>query len=76
MAKKLRRFQIILDDESLLYFPGAFLSGKVLLELEEDTPAIGLSHLKLFVTISLIFILVPIRTLFPYHRWRSSPGLE
>lgn len=31
-----------MDDESLLYFPGSFLTGKVLLELEENTPAIGL----------------------------------
>jgi hypothetical protein len=42
MAKKLKKFLILLDDETLLYFPGAFLSGKVLLELEEDTPATGL----------------------------------
>ncbi|XP_054160628.1 arrestin domain-containing protein 4-like [Oppia nitens] len=42
MAKKLKRFQILLDDESLMYFPGAFLSGKVLLEIDEDTPVIGL----------------------------------
>lgn len=41
MAKKLKRFHILLDDESLLYFPGSFLTGKVLLELEEDTPASG-----------------------------------
>lgn len=41
MAKKLKRFHILLDDESLLYFPGSFLTGKVLLELEEDTPATG-----------------------------------
>ncbi|XP_015782033.1 arrestin domain-containing protein 4 [Tetranychus urticae] len=41
-TKKLKKFLILLDDESLLYFPGSFLSGKVLLELEEPTPAIGL----------------------------------
>lgn len=42
MEKKLKRFNILLDDESLLYFPGSFLTGKVLLELEENTPATGL----------------------------------
>lgn len=42
MERKLKRFNILLDDESLLYFPGSFLTGKVLLELEENTPAIGL----------------------------------
>lgn len=42
MEHKLKRFNILLDDESLLYFPGSFLTGKVLLELEENTPATGL----------------------------------
>lgn len=42
MERKLRRFNILLDDESLLYFPGSFLTGKVLLELDENTPATGL----------------------------------
>lgn len=40
--RKLKRFNILLDDESLLYFPGSFLTGKVLLELDENTPATGL----------------------------------
>jgi len=42
MERKLKRFNILLDDESLLYFPGSFLTGKVLLELEDNTPATGL----------------------------------
>lgn len=42
MERKLKRFNILLDDESLLYFPGSFLTGKVLLELDENTPATGL----------------------------------
>ena len=41
MAKKLRYFKILMDDESLLYFPGVFLTGKVVLELDEDTPILG-----------------------------------
>ena len=41
MAKKLRYFKILIDDESLLYFPGVFLTGKVVLELDEDTPILG-----------------------------------
>ncbi len=49
MAKKLKKFLILLDDETLLYFPGAFLSGKVLLELEEDTPVTGLYHSHIFI---------------------------
>lgn len=42
MAKKLRKFLILLDNESLLYFPGSFIAGKVLVELDEDTPVTGL----------------------------------
>lgn len=46
-TKKLRYFKIVMDDESLLYFPGAFLTGKVVLELDEDTPILGLFfHIK------------------------------
>jgi hypothetical protein len=41
MAKKLKKFLILLDNENLLYFPGSFLTGRVLLELEEETPALG-----------------------------------
>ncbi|GFR04933.1 hypothetical protein TNCT_157241 [Trichonephila clavata] len=37
MAKKLRKFLILLDNESLLYFPGSFLTGRVLVDLDEDT---------------------------------------
>lgn len=42
MERRLKRFNILLDDESLLYFPGSFLTGKVLLELQDDTPVTGL----------------------------------
>lgn len=41
-VKKLKFFKIQLDEESLLYFPGSFLTGKVTLEIEEDLSIIGL----------------------------------
>lgn len=41
-AKKLKFFKILLDEESLLYFPGSFLTGKVTLEIEDDLSIIGL----------------------------------
>lgn len=44
MAKKLRKFLILLDNESLLYFPGSFLTGRVLVDLDEDTAVTGESH--------------------------------
>ncbi|XP_013787968.1 arrestin domain-containing protein 17-like [Limulus polyphemus] len=42
MTKKLRKFLILLDNESLLYFPGSFLSGRVLVELDDHTQVSGL----------------------------------
>lgn len=42
MPRKLLKFLILFDNTSLLYFPGQFLSGRVLLELQDDTPAVGL----------------------------------
>uniref|UniRef100_A0A646QJ51 Arrestin2 n=1 Tax=Hemiscolopendra marginata TaxID=943146 RepID=A0A646QJ51_9MYRI len=41
MARKLRKFLILFDNPNLLYFPGQFISGRVLIELEEDTPVTG-----------------------------------
>lgn len=43
MSKKLLKFLILFDNTSLLYFPGQFLSGRVLIELQEDTAALGMS---------------------------------
>ena len=40
-SKKLKKFIIILDNDTLLYLPGSFLSGSVLVELENDTPVTG-----------------------------------
>ncbi|XP_055641776.1 arrestin domain-containing protein 2-like isoform X2 [Toxorhynchites rutilus septentrionalis] len=42
MSKKLIKFQIILDRDSLLYLPGQVLSGRVLLETQENTAVMGL----------------------------------
>ncbi|XP_063700120.1 arrestin domain-containing protein 17 isoform X2 [Culicoides brevitarsis] len=42
MSRKLLKFLILFDNTSLLYFPGQFLSGRVLLELQDETPALGL----------------------------------
>ncbi|XP_053691121.1 arrestin domain-containing protein 2-like [Sabethes cyaneus] len=42
MTKKLLKFHIILDRESLLYLPGQVLAGRVLLETQENTAVLGL----------------------------------
>lgn len=41
MTRKLVKFLILFDNTNLLYFPGQFLSGRVLVELKDDTPALG-----------------------------------
>lgn len=41
MSRKLQKFLVLLDNESLLYFPGSFLSGKVVVELDEEIPVTG-----------------------------------
>ena|SRR6218665_1248120 len=41
-TRKLKYFKIILDDENLLFFPGAFLTGKVVLEIDDDLPILAL----------------------------------
>lgn len=35
------KFLILFDNTNLLFFPGQFLSGRVLLELTDETPALG-----------------------------------
>lgn len=42
-SKKLKKFIIILDNDTLLYLPGSFLTGSVLVELDNDTPVLGKS---------------------------------
>ena len=42
VARKLAKFLILFDNTNLLYFPGQFVTGRVLVELDEDTPCTGL----------------------------------
>lgn len=42
MTRKLVKFVILFDNTNLVYFPGQYLSGRVLIELKDDTPALGL----------------------------------
>lgn len=53
MSRKLLKFLILFDNPSLLYFPGQFLTGRVLVELEDDTPVLG-KCLNLYYTSTLI----------------------
>ena len=37
-GRKLLKFLILFENPNLLFFPGQFLSGRVLVELEDETP--------------------------------------
>ena len=45
-GRKLLKFLILFENSSLLFFPGQFLSGRVLVELEDETPVLGESILN------------------------------
>ena len=44
-GRKLLKFLILFENPNLLFFPGQFLSGRVLVELEDETPVLGESLL-------------------------------
>ena len=49
--RKLSKFLIMFDNSNLLYFPGQFLSGRVIVELQDEMAITG----KYLVFISEIF---------------------
>lgn len=42
MSRKLIKFLILFDNSNLLFFPGQFLCGRVIVEVEDDMPVHGL----------------------------------
>ena len=44
-ARKLIKFLIMFDNSNLLFFPGQFLSGRVIVEVDQDMPVAGKSDL-------------------------------
>ena len=46
MSRKLVKFVILFDNTHVLYFPGQFLTGRVIVELNDDTPALGKTPLS------------------------------
>jgi hypothetical protein len=40
-TRKLIKFLIMFDNSNLLFFPGQFLSGRVIVEVEEDMAVMG-----------------------------------
>jgi hypothetical protein len=61
-GRKLLKFLILFENSSLLFFPGQFLSGRVLVELEDETPVLGESP-NLFLSNILLLLLVLNRTI-------------
>lgn len=49
MSRKLEKFVILFDNTNVLYFPGQFLTGRVIVELNDDTPALGKTHNRYYV---------------------------
>ena len=45
VTRKLIKFLIMFDNSNLLFFPGQFLSGRVIVEVEEDMAVLGTYHL-------------------------------
>ena len=46
--RKLTKFLIMFDNSNLLYFPGQFLSGRVIVELEEEMAITGFDIRNIF----------------------------
>ena len=40
-SRKLLKFLIMFDNSNLLFFPGQFLSGRVIVEVDDDMPVMG-----------------------------------
>ena len=45
VTRKLIKFLIMFDNSNLLFFPGQFLSGRVIVEVEEDMAVLGTYYL-------------------------------
>ena len=47
-SRKLLKFLIMFDNSNLLFFPGQFLSGRVIVEVDDDMPVMGKSVKYIF----------------------------
>ena len=56
MSRKLMKFLILFDNSNLLFFPGQFLSGRVILEVDDDMPVLGKLHFFLFFFFSHTYL--------------------
>ena len=54
MSRKLMKFLILFDNSNLLFFPGQFLSGRVILEVDDDMPVLGKLHFFISSSSSLL----------------------
>jgi hypothetical protein len=59
MSRKLIKFLILFDNSNLLFFPGQFLSGRIIVEVDDDMPVLGKSPASrgefFFVFLSIYF---------------------
>ena len=47
--RKLTKFLIMFDNSNLLYFPGQFLSGRVIVELQDEMAITGAKIIFIYV---------------------------
>ena len=52
MSRKLIKFLILFDNSNLLFFPGQFLSGRIIVEVDDDMPVLGESLFVFFVVLA------------------------
>ena len=73
MSRKLMKFLIMFDNSNLLFFPGQFLTGRVILEVDDDMPVLGKSIFQM--QYYLCFLKFPI-FLFIYHEKKKIFCIE
>ena len=55
MERKLSKFLIMFDNSNLLYFPGQFLSGRVIVELQDEMAITGRDLLRVKCEVNISF---------------------
>ena len=80
MSRKLVKFLIMFDNSNLLFFPGQFLTGRVILEVDEDMPVLGkeiLNPIKESSSNLLLFSgIVPQQYGYLGYLWKGYEKLE
>ena len=63
------KFLIMFDNSNLLFFPGQFLTGRVILEVDDDMPVLGKSIFQMQYYLSFLKLQI---FLFIYHEKKKN----